>query len=110
MGAFILTFLPLVRSLIQGAEAVFKGKPESGADKMDAVVAGLQLIAEKMFVSKIPLADGSLIGEKTVNDLVLRSVAETEFQKMKAAGQIGQPVAAATTFFCRGVIYPVPGM
>lgn len=108
--ALIGLLLDLIPPIIQGVELAFSNKPKSGADKMRAVVGSVGQIAEVMLTAGVPLPDGSQIPDQSVDDKVVRGLAEAAFQRLKATGQLSATASVPNSglFVVRGTVTPIP--
>ena len=106
MGALVSILLPLIPSLIQGVEGIFKDKPKSGPDKIVAVSNALRQIIEQMMAAGLQVG-GVPIPEKSVSDDLLRGAIEAVFTKLKATGQLATQPASGDLFIVRGSVVPL---
>lgn len=87
MGALLGLILPLVPSIISGVEAIFKSKPQSGTDKLGAVLDSLRAIISKMVATGIPLPDGTKPAQPS-DDAIIGMI-ETVLQQLQDNGTLG---------------------
>ncbi len=104
MGAIIPLLLPLIGPLIQGVESIFKAKPKSGADKVQAVINALLQVVNQMMNAGVQV-EGQAI--PPIKDDLLKGAIETELARLKASGQLGVTPASGTLYLVQGKIVPL---
>ena len=107
--ALIALLINLIPPIIQGVELAFRTKDKSGPDKMQAVLRSVGQITETMLAAGVPLPDGTQKPEKSIDDKVVRGLAEAELARLKAAGRLTAS-PAAELFLVRGVVVPIPSI
>ncbi len=88
--------LPLIPSLIQGVEKIFKKPapapgappPATGPDKLDAVTQMIRQLIAALTAAQVPLPDGKPIPPAPLTDDALHAAIETVLAQLKAAGTL----------------------
>ncbi len=123
MGSIFALLLPLIPGLIQGIQGLFAhakpavpaipvspapATPDLGAAKMDALVASVKAMIDKLVSINAPLPDGVLPATIPVTDDALRGFLESIYQQLKSNGQLTptatQAVPNSTLWLVQGTV------